>query len=156
VAPYLSSREPWNRFLAMLILFLLTSLAIWILFGLVSALIDRVRLKGFDHQMGALLGLIKGMALCLVITFFAVTLSEGSRQAVLDSHSGKFIARAIQRAAPAIPGDVREVLGKQIDQFERRLDPNAPPEDSLDDLDRQIRQIEQYLDKAEKSSQPAG
>ena len=133
VAPYISQHEPWNRFLAMLILFLATSLAIWLLFRLVAGFIDRVKLKEFDRQMGALFGLTKGVLFCLLITFFAVTLSEGSRQAVLNSHSGKFTARLIQRAGPAMPQEVRDSLGKYIDEFERKLDPNTPPESRLEE-----------------------
>ena len=133
VAPYISQHEPWNRFLAMLILFLATSLAIWLAFRLVAGFIDRVKLKEFDRQMGALFGLTKGVLFCLLITFFAVTLSEGSRQAVLNSHSGKFTARLIQRAGPAMPQEVRDSLGKYIDEFERKLDPNTPPESRLEE-----------------------
>jgi membrane protein required for colicin V production len=128
LAPYISRSEPWNRFLAILILFLLTSLAIWILFRMVADIIDRVKLKEFDRQMGALFGLAKGVLFCLLITFFAVTLSEGTRQSVLNSHSGKFTARLLQRAGPIMPEEVRDVLGKYVDQFERKLDPDTPPE----------------------------
>lgn len=128
LAPYISGRQPWNRFLAMLILYLATSLAIWLVFRLVAGIIDRVQLKEFDRQMGALFGLAKGVLLCLVITFFAVTLSENSRQSVLRSHSGKYIALFIQRAAPAMPKEVRDLLGRYIDELDQRLDPNTPPE----------------------------
>jgi membrane protein required for colicin V production len=127
VAPYISSHEPWN-----LILFLLTSLVIWILFRMVADLIDRVKLKEFDRQMGALFGLAKGVLFCLLITFFAVTLSEGSRQAVLKSHSGKFTARLIQRAGPLMPEELRDSLGKYIDEFERKLNPATPPDTTLE------------------------
>ncbi len=44
----------------MLVLYILTSLAIWLLFRMVSGIIDRVKLKEFDRQMGALFGLAKG------------------------------------------------------------------------------------------------
>ncbi|MFH1268119.1 MAG: CvpA family protein [Planctomycetota bacterium] len=133
VAPYISSHEPWNRFIAMLILFAATSATVWVAFRLVAGLIDRVKLKEFDRQMGALFGLAKGALFCLVITFFAVTLSEGFRQKVLRSHSGKFTARFLQRATPAMPQEVRDVLGKYIDEFERKLDPNTPAEKLLED-----------------------
>ncbi len=126
LAPYISSNEPWNRFLAILILFLLTSMAIWILFRMVSGIIDRVKLKEFDHQMGALFGLAKGILFCLLITFFAVTLWEGSRQAVLDSYSGEFAARLVERAGPAMPDEVREKLGRYIEDFEQKLEPDEP------------------------------
>ena len=143
LAPYISSSEPWNRFLAILILFLVTSLAIWIIFRMVAGAIDRVKLKEFDRQMGALFGLFKGIVFCLLITFFAVTLSEGSRQAVLNSHSGKFTARALQKAGPVMPEEVREKLGKYIDQFERKLDPNTPPDSPIPEA------VDELLERAE-------
>jgi membrane protein required for colicin V production len=134
VAPYIYGQAPWNRFLAMLILFLITSLAVWLLFRFVAGFIDRLKLKEFDRQMGALFGVAKGVLFCLVITFFAVTLAEGSRQAVLNSHSGKFTAKLLQKATPVMPQEVRDVLGKYIDEFERKLDPNTLPSQPLEEL----------------------
>ncbi|OHB82806.1 MAG: hypothetical protein A2V98_14780 [Planctomycetes bacterium RBG_16_64_12] len=153
LAPHISQHEPWNRFLAMLILFMLTSLAIWVAFRLVARFIDRVKLKEFDRQMGALFGLAKGVLFCLVITFFAVTLSEGSRQAVLRSHSGKFIARFLQQATPAMPQEVRDVLGQYIDEFERKLDPNTPPENPLEDVVEIGRETAETLDRLETETE---
>jgi len=133
LAPCLFGQAPWNRFLAMLILFMLTSLGVWLAFRMVSGFIDRLKLKEFDRQMGALFGVAKGVLFCLVITFFAVTLAEGSRRAVLNSHSGKFTAKLLQKATPVMPEEVRDVLGKYIDEFERRLDPNTLPPEPLEE-----------------------
>ena len=127
LAPYFSATEPWNRFLAMFVLYVLTSLGIWLVFRMISGLIDRVKLKEFDRQMGALFGLAKGVLLCIVITFFAVTLSEQARQAVLKSHSGDAIARLTRHAGPLLPEDVRAVVGKYIDELDKKLDPKTPP-----------------------------
>ena len=127
LAPLFSSSEPWNRFLAMFVLYLAVSLLIWIVFRMVSRGIDRVQLREFDRQAGALVGGLKGVALCLIITFFAVTLSEAARQAVLRSRSGYYIARLIQRAEPVLPEEVRGVLGGYIEELDRRLDPTTPP-----------------------------
>ncbi|MFZ5829653.1 MAG: CvpA family protein [Planctomycetota bacterium] len=126
LAPYISQQEPWNRFAAALILYLITSLLVWMLFRLVAKVIDRVRLKEFDRQVGGLFGFAKGVVFCLVITFFAVTLSESARQAILRSHSGYFIARLLQKAEPVLPDEVRNVLGKYIDDFQERLNPAIP------------------------------
>ncbi len=136
LAPLFSRHEPWNRFVAMLVLYLGVSLAVWIVFRVVSRAIDRVQLREFDRQAGALLGGLKGVALCLVITFFAVTLSETTRQAVLRSYSGHYIARLIRHAGPVLPEEVRDVLGEYIDELDRRLDPATPAEPGpLDRLD---------------------
>ena len=127
LAPYFSAQEPWNRFLAMLVLYVITAGAIWIVFRLVASVIDRVRLKEFDRQLGAMFGLAKGILYCVIITFFAVTLSESARQTVLQSRSGDLIARGIRNANPVLPDDVRQWLGKYIDELDAKL--HAPPEE---------------------------
>lgn len=127
VAPYFSAHEPWNRFLAMLVLYVTTAVAIWFFFRLAARVIDRVKLKEFDRQLGAIFGLAKGALYCVIITFFAVTLSEVARQAVLQSRSGDFIARGIRQANPVLPDDVRAWLGKYIDELDERL--HSPPKE---------------------------
>ena len=127
LAPYFSSHEPWNRFLAMLVLYVATAAGIWLLFRLVAGIIDRVQLKEFDRQLGTFFGLAKGILYCVIITFFAVTLSETARQTVLQSRSGDLIARGIRDANPILPVDVRTWLGKYIDELDEKLHP-APQE----------------------------
>jgi len=128
LAPSISNESPWNRHVAMLLLYLLTSLVVWMAFRVVAKLIDRVQLKDFDRQAGALVGLGKGILLCLVVTFFAVTLSEPARQAVLQTKSGRYMAILIQRAAPSLPGEVRKQLGQYIDELDQKLRPENPAE----------------------------
>jgi len=76
----------------------------------------------FDRQMGALFGLVKGVLWCLLITFFAVTLSETTRQWVLQSRSGYYTALLIQHGTPILPEDVRNVLGKYIKRLDEGLE----------------------------------
>ncbi|MBN2476638.1 MAG: CvpA family protein [Pirellulales bacterium] len=128
-APLFGVEEPWNYCIAMLLLYLATSLAIWSLFRLVARAIDRVKLKEFDRQTGALFGAAKGVLWCLLITFFAVTLSEPARQRVLQSHSGYYAAVLLHRAAPVLPPKVNEVLGHYIEDFQKRLNPETPVEE---------------------------
>ena len=74
LAGIINASPPWNIFSAMLILFLATGLVVWIGFNLVSELIERVKLKEFDRQLGAIFGAAKGVILCVLITLFAVAL----------------------------------------------------------------------------------
>lgn len=127
LAPMFGDKEPMNRFIAMLVLYLGTSLVIWLAFRLVASLIDRVRLKEFDRQVGGLIGATKGVLLCVVITFFAVTLSADSRQMVLDSRSGYYISVLIDRARPIMPDDLRQVLEPYLKRLDDELDPAHPP-----------------------------
>ncbi|MBX3415178.1 MAG: CvpA family protein [Pirellulales bacterium] len=123
LAPMFGDKEPMNRFIAMLVIYVGTSMVIWLLFRIVAGVIDRVRLKEFDRQVGGLIGAAKGVLLCVVITFFAVTLSADSRQMVLDSRSGHYISVLIDRARPIMPDDLRQVLEPYLKRLDDGLDP---------------------------------
>ncbi len=116
---------PWNRFLAMLILYVGTSLLIWVAFRMVSQTIDRFRLKEFDRQVGALFGLAKGALYCTLITLFAVTLlGETSREIVVQSKSGRYIAQVLDRSEAIIPEEIGQVIGPYLERFDDRLKPS--------------------------------
>lgn len=120
-APYFGDQEPINRFLAMLALYVGTSMGVWLAFRLVASAIDRVRLKDFDRQLGALFGATKGVLICVAITFFAVTLSTTGRQYVLDSRSGHYIAQLIERSEPLMPDELRDVVGPYLNRLDAEL-----------------------------------
>src|SRR5688572_17601189 len=99
LAPLISNEAPWNRFIAMLLIYLVTSMVIWMLFRTVSKVIDRVQLREFDRQIGALFGLAKGVLLCVAITMFAVTLMPvEQKEKILGSKSGMYIAKLLNEA----------------------------------------------------------
>jgi membrane protein required for colicin V production len=123
VARFITATPPWNMFLAMLILFLGTSLVVWVGFNFVAEMIEKVKLKEFDRQVGALFGFAKGVLLCVLITLFAVTLlSEPQRQAICNSKSGYYIAILLDKADAVIPGEVHSVLDPYIDRFDREVE----------------------------------
>ncbi|MEX2173523.1 MAG: CvpA family protein [Pirellulaceae bacterium] len=123
VAQFINASPPWNMFLAMLILFLGTSLVVWVGFNLVAEAIEKVKLKEFDRQIGALFGFAKGVLLCVLVTLFAVTLlSEPQRQAICNSKSGYYIAVLLDKAEGVIPGEVHEVLHPYIDRLDQQVE----------------------------------
>jgi membrane protein required for colicin V production len=126
LAPVFSAQAPWNRFLAMLVLYVLSSFSVWMVFRIVAGAIDRVKLKEFDRQLGAIFGAFKGVLLCIAITFFAVTLSVTARGSVLKSKSGVYIAQILNKADSVMPEEIHKVLDPYIDRLERGLDPNQP------------------------------
>ena len=122
VAAWIPVAAPWRVFLAMLLLYVGTSLGIWVAFRLVSRLIDRMKLKDFDRQIGALLGLAKGAILCVIITLFAVTLlGEKQRQAIISSQSGHQIAVLLSKSHVVIPEEFQDVLQPYLEVFDGRL-----------------------------------
>lgn len=128
LAPMISKHEPWNKFVAMLVIYAAASLAIWMVFRLVAGFIDRVKLKEFDRQMGALVGFAKGVLFCIAITFFAVTiLSQDKRERIIASTSGRCIVKILGHADAVAPPEIKGVVGPLIEKVEQRLDPNYQP-----------------------------
>ena len=122
LAGVISAAPPWNVFLSMLILFLGTGLVVWVGFNFVSELIEKVKLKEFDRQLGALFGAAKGVLLCVLITLFSVALlSDTQRQAICNSRSGYYIALLLDRAGAVIPQELHQVLEPYLDQLDRSV-----------------------------------
>lgn len=111
----------WNSFLAMLVLYLGTSLVIWVAFNLIRDFLEKVQLKEFDRQVGGLVGGVKGILICTVITLFTVGLgTEAQRQAVVSSRSGYYIAKLLEKVTPLMPTEYRQQLHQTIAQLEQR------------------------------------
>jgi membrane protein required for colicin V production len=123
LAGHIELEPPLNRAAAMLVLYAFTSLAVWVAFRLAARLIDRVKLKEFDRQLGALFGGIKGLLLCLVITFFALALSQRWREPILRSRSGNYLAWLVARVDPLLPAELHELLEPYLDDLEGQLEP---------------------------------
>jgi len=124
---FFKTDEPWSQFASMGILYLGTSLAIWIGFGFVRRSIEKMQLKEFDRQSGALLGAVKGALLCMVITMFAATLpGDTMRRAVIQSRSGHLIASSINRLSTMIPPEIHKVLDPYFEKFNQGLTDPLP------------------------------
>ncbi len=124
LAAKIDAAPPWNTFLAMLILYMGTSLAVWLVFRLVAGFIDRLKLKEFDRQFGALLGIVKGVVLGVVVTLFAVTLlGEKNRAAIMKSRSGYYIALLLDRSHAIMPEEMHTVLEPYIHNLDEQLPP---------------------------------
>jgi uncharacterized membrane protein required for colicin V production len=149
VSEMIRATPPWNTFLAMLLIYIASSFAIWMAFRLVSEVIDRVRLKEFDRQMGALFGFAKGALLCVIITLFAVTLSgDQRRQTIVHSRSGYYIAAFLNQAKGVIPEEAQEVLSPYVETLRGEMPQyknaeSEPTQDSWDGADGQPRRREE-------------
>lgn len=136
VATYIKVEPPLNKLAAMLLLYLGTSLAIWIGFGFVRSYIEKMSLKEFDRHAGALLGAITGVLLCVSLTLFAVTMLEDEqRQYVTRSKSGLYITQGINEFQSAFPPAVHEALAPYIqklnEEMQRQNDEQGLPDPNL-------------------------
>lgn len=118
LAPFVGQQAPWNRLIAMLAIYVGTSLAVWLVFRVISGAINAIHLSAFDHQLGLLLGLAKGGLMCVVVTFFAVTLAPAYRDQIVASRSGRLVAEIIIRADEILPPTIAEPVQPFVKQFE--------------------------------------
>jgi len=124
LAPMISDHPGWNYAVAMLAIYMGTSFVIWTLFRLVSGAIDRVKLDGFDHQMGAVIGFAKGVLLTIVITFFAVTiLPQQQKDMIIASRSGVYIMQILDKSHSVMPPKLHDAIHPYIERIEQGLDP---------------------------------
>ncbi|HAY79116.1 MAG TPA: colicin V production protein [Planctomycetaceae bacterium] len=123
VAAMINQPPPWNMFLSMLLLFVGTSLAVWIVFSFIRSSVEKHRLKGFDRQIGGLLGFAKGVLIAIVVTLFSLMLlPEDQKQTVVRSHSGHAIAVLLHQATPIMPEEVHQLLSKYLQDPLKELD----------------------------------
>ncbi|MBN1854381.1 MAG: CvpA family protein [Pirellulales bacterium] len=126
IAPIFGDSEPWNKYVAMLVIYIACSFAIWLVFRVVSETIDRVKLKEFDRQMGALFGLTKGILLCVAITFFAVSLLPvDKKEQVLASRSGHYIGLLLTKAQSVVPPEFPDTVEQLLRKVKERVDPEG-------------------------------
>jgi len=127
IAQYISAEAPWNRFAAMLILFVGTSLIVWTIFASISKSIKQMELKSFDRQAGALLGAVKGGALCMVVTMFIVSLmGDRARDTIHDSKTGYYVVSGINQFSSIAPAGLNQYLQPYIEDFQNDiLGPNG-------------------------------
>lgn len=130
VSLHINADPPWNKYLAMFVLYLGTSFAVWVGFAFVRRMIEKVELKDFDRQAGAVVGAINGSVICLVVTFFAVTLpflSESQKTAISQSKAGYLMASVIDKISVGMPDDVDRVVRPYLDQLGEGLDRHSDP-----------------------------
>ncbi len=101
--PYVSLDPPLNNWVILFGAYVVFTLIAYIIAGRISEYLARVKLKEFDSHLGAVFGLLKGVMLCLIMTFAIVTVSEDAREALKKSRSGIAAARIVQTAHPYLP-----------------------------------------------------
>lgn len=133
LAPHIELADPWRGLVAMMLLFVGTSLVIWFIFQRIRGGIEKAKLKDFDHQLGAIFGGVQGAAVCTAITIVALSfLAPGMSQTIVNSRSGGYIARLVSNSKVIIPQEVQQVVQPYIRRAEQQLqDRIEQPGDSV-------------------------
>lgn len=137
IAPSIPAEEPWNQVGAMAVLFIAAMVAVRFFRTVLETFVKKLHLDGLNKLLGGGLGGIKAALICMVLTFFAVTLSETSRNVVFQSKTGHYLADLITKTSAFVPKDSCELLREQLDKFNAQT-ANAATVRSAADADERL------------------
>jgi membrane protein required for colicin V production len=80
--------------------------------------IEKAKFGEYNRHLGAILGFVKGVVICLLLTFFIVTVSEEARAVLKDSRSGMAAAVIMDRLHPVMPEKLHDALDEYIHQLD--------------------------------------
>lgn len=140
LAPWFGDKAPMNYILALLVLYLSTSLGVYLLARSLKEYIVKFKLEEYDKHLGAVLGGIKGLLFCLAIIFFSVAISASAREHIIQTHTGYASAILIDALHPVIPDGIHDPLEEYIhalDTPEMDLEHRHDHEDEIAETDHE-------------------
>ena len=125
IEPHLPVEPELRPWAAMFVLYIGFCLAAFIGTRIIKDWIDKARFKDLDHHLGGVFGLILGVLVSLVVTFFAVSWGA-TREAVLSSKAGYAATLILDKTDPVLPlfpEWFSEKITVWIDEYEQHLTP---------------------------------
>ena len=119
LAPHLGSSEPFSHVLAMLLIYLAVSFAVYMLASSVRQTIEKFKLDEYDRHLGSILGAAKGALFLLLAIVFSVGLSPQAARLVQSSHSGCAAAWVIEHATPLLPPKMLAAVDPYVQSLHR-------------------------------------
>ena len=119
VAPAIPLNPPVNYWVAMVVAFIGLSFLSFGTARVLDSAVEKARMKEFNRHLGAAFGLVKGVAFCLVLTFFLVTMSPKAREALAGSRSARYAAVIMHKIHPVMPEKLQIALEKYINEANR-------------------------------------
>jgi len=123
IEPQINVDQPLRHWIAMLVLYVGFSLGSFMAAGILNSWMEKAKFKDFDRHLGALLGFLKGVVIGLVVTFFAVTVFDSLKAAVLVSFSGRGACWILDTVKPITPDYFPAYLQNALTDLEKGLSP---------------------------------
>ena len=154
-------QPPLNRLFALVSIYILVSLTVYLFFRSFREGVEKAKLTEFDRHLGAILGGLKGVLVTLSATCILLIYIPPSREIILKSESSSIAAKLISTIYPVLPHAMHVLLepylhklGDQLhidlqdphegeEGFERpatsaRRAPRTPPKRTRDDSEFQL------------------
>jgi membrane protein required for colicin V production len=126
IEPMIGVAPPLKQWIAMLVVYVGLCGVSFVAAGMLSSWMEKAKVIDFDKHLGGVLGLVKGVIICMTGLFFAITMSEPMRLIVSKTYSGLATAHILnlsQHVIPMLPEHTVPTVLNVIDEFNRRLQP---------------------------------
>jgi membrane protein required for colicin V production len=126
IEPMIGVDPPLKQWIAMLAVYVGLCGVSFVAAGMLSSWMQKAKIIDFDRHLGGILGLVKGVVICMTAMFFAITMSEPMRQIVSKTYSGYAAAVILHNSQfliPLLPENTVARVRNVIDEFNRRLQP---------------------------------
>lgn len=122
--------EPTNHYVALALLFCIGVVVVHFAAWFLQRIFHLVYLRWLDHVLGTILGIVKGVLICLTVTFVAVLISDKTAQWVTHSQIGGSCIVIISSMKQMMPPDVNEQIQRQLAKFTQKIEESdwTPPE----------------------------
>ncbi|MCL2118999.1 MAG: CvpA family protein [Planctomycetaceae bacterium] len=117
-----NAKPPWDKVLGITLAFVGASIAVMFLHRVLLKIISVIRMRKFDRLCGAMFGFLKGVLIGMILTFFAVMLSEQTRTLATQSRCGQILVLLIQRTQSLLPEDVSTLIEANLEGFRKQLE----------------------------------
>ncbi len=114
LSPYVHLDPPLNQWVLMVGSYLGFTFLCFIAARMLNEMIEKCKLKEFDRHLGVAFGLVKGVLLVMILTFFIVTVSESARASLKNSYTGRYCAIIMDRLEPILPHKLHVALEDYI------------------------------------------
>jgi len=119
----LFKNESLAHFLGFLVIFVLTLILGWIIARLFSKVM-KGSLKFFNHLLGGVIGLIKGILICGVL-IFALLVFPVQNKALEESELAPYCLKATRAAIGLIPSELKEKFNKAYHDIVKKGEEDA-------------------------------
>ncbi|MBI1344798.1 hypothetical protein GC163_00765 [bacterium] len=120
LAPYFG-KPPLNRLWAMITIYLLVSMAVYMVARSIRHSLEKMKLVEFDRHLGAILGGVKGVLFTVVLTLGLVTVSDQAREIILKSESSTIAARLMNTISPILPTQLNDLVAPYVKNLNDQL-----------------------------------
>ena len=103
-------QPPLNRLFALVSIYILVSLTVYLFFRSFREGVEKAKLTEFDRHFGAILGGLKGLLVTLSATCILLIYVPPSREIILKSESSSIAAKLISTIYPVLPHAMHVLL----------------------------------------------